>query len=56
MEWQQLITDIYVRTSQVLEKALEGLNLDDLNQQPRLDCNSDLPRLIGPPFKLVFSP
>jgi hypothetical protein len=40
MEWQQLITDIYVRISQVLEKALEGLTLEDLNQQPHPDCNS----------------
>ena len=40
MEWQQLITDIYVQTSQVLEKALEGLTLDDLDQQPHPDCNS----------------
>ena len=40
MEWQQLVMDIYVRVSQVLEKALEGLTLDDLNQQPHPDCNS----------------
>ena len=39
MECQQLITDIYVRISQVLEQALEGLTVDDLNHQPRLDCN-----------------
>ena len=40
MKWQQLIMDIYVRISQVLEKALEGLATDDLNQQPHPDCNS----------------
>jgi hypothetical protein len=40
MEWQQLVMDIYVRISQVLEKALEGLATDDLNQQPHPDCNS----------------
>lgn len=40
MEWQQLITDIYGRISQELERALDGLTVDDLNQQPRPDCNS----------------
>jgi len=40
MEWQQLITDIYVRISQELELALDGLSVDDLNQRPRPDCNS----------------
>lgn len=40
MEWQQLIIDGYERVPQVLEKALDGLTEDDLNQQPRADCNS----------------
>lgn len=40
MKWQQLISDIFVRISHVLEKALEGLTLDDLNHQFRPDCNS----------------
>ena len=40
MEWQQLIIDTYERISQVLEKALGGLTVDDLNQQPHPDCNS----------------
>ena len=40
MKWEQLIMDIYVRISQVLEKALEGLATDDLNKQPHPDCNS----------------
>ena len=40
MEWQQLIIDIYVRISQVLDRALEGLTQDDLNQQPNPDSNS----------------
>ncbi|MFC2032652.1 DinB family protein [Chloroflexota bacterium] len=40
MEWKQLVIDIYVRISQVLEQALEGLTLDDLNQRPHPDCNS----------------
>ena len=40
MEWQQLIVDIFERISQALGRALEGLTLDDLNQQLRPDCNS----------------
>ena len=40
MEWQQLIIDIFERTSQALERALEGLTLEDLNQQPAPDSNS----------------
>ena len=40
MEWQLLITDLFVRISQELEKVLEGLTVDDLNQQPSPDCNS----------------
>ena len=40
MEWQQLIMDIYERMSQELESALNGLTVDDLNQQPHPDCNS----------------
>ena len=40
MEWQQLIGDIYIRISQELERALDGLTVDDLNQQPRPDCTS----------------
>ena len=40
MEWQELICDIYERISQVMEKALDGLGVDDLNQQPNPDSNS----------------
>jgi len=40
MEWQLLITDLFVRISQELEEVLEGLNVDELNQRPRPDCNS----------------
>ncbi len=40
MEWQQLITDIFMRISQELERVLDGLTVDDLNQTPRADCNS----------------
>jgi len=40
MEWQQLIIDIFERISWDLEQVLDGLTVDDLNQQPRPDCNS----------------
>ena len=40
MKWQELITDGYGRALQVLEKALAGLTLDDLKEQPHPDCNS----------------
>ena len=40
MQWQQLVIDIYERISQELEHALDGLTVDDLNQQPCPGCNS----------------
>ncbi|UCH43630.1 MAG: DinB family protein [Dehalococcoidales bacterium] len=40
MEWQQLITDVFTRISDELGIVLDGLTVDDLNQQPRPDCNS----------------
>ena len=40
MEWRELIIDGYGRVLQVLEKALDGLPPDDLNQQPHPDSNS----------------
>ncbi len=40
MEWQELIIDGYGRVLQVLERALDGLTQDDLNQQPHPDYNS----------------
>lgn len=40
MEWQELLIDGYGRVLQILEKALDGLTQDDLNQQPHSDCNS----------------
>lgn len=40
MKWQQLIIDIYAEISRELERALDGLTIDDLNQQPHPDCNS----------------
>ena len=40
MKWQQLVGDIYTEISLELERALDGLTVDDLNQQPDSDCNS----------------
>ena len=40
MEWQQLIINVYGQVLRVLEKALDGLDQDDLNRQPHPDCNS----------------
>ena len=40
MKWQHLITNIHAQIAQVLTKALEGLDKNDLNQRPKPDCNS----------------
>jgi len=40
MKWQQLINASFELISQVLEKALEGLTLEDLNRQPNPNSNS----------------
>ena len=40
MEWQQLMAAIFQQVSQVLERALDGLSQEDLNQQPSFDTNS----------------
>jgi len=40
MEWQVLLSDIYEGISRVLDRALDGLTVDDLNQQPNPDSNS----------------
>jgi len=40
MEWQELIADGYGRVLEELEVALNGVTQDDLDQQPRPDCNS----------------
>ncbi len=40
MEWQQLIIDIYMRVSRELERVLDGLTVEDLNQRPHPDCTS----------------
>jgi hypothetical protein len=40
MEWLQLIIDIFARISQEIEIVLDGLTVEEINQQPRPDCNS----------------
>ena len=40
MEWQLLITDLFIRISNELERVLDGLTVDELNQRPHPDCNS----------------
>jgi hypothetical protein len=40
MEWQELLIDSYGRVLEFLENVLNGLTEDDLNWQPRHDCNS----------------
>lgn len=40
MELAEFITGIFMRISQVLETALDGLTEDEINQQPNPECNS----------------
>ena len=40
MEWQDLLSDGYGRVLEFLESVLNGLTQDDLDWQPRNDCNS----------------
>lgn len=40
MEWNDMLADGYGRIVEVLERVLKGLTQDDLNWQPRPDCNS----------------
>ena len=40
MEWHDLLIDGYGRVSEFLENVLKWLTRDDLNWQPRHDCNS----------------
>jgi hypothetical protein len=40
MEWQDLLSDGYGRVQDFLEHVLEGLAQDDLDWQPRSNCNS----------------
>jgi len=40
MEWQDLLADGYGRVLEFMERMLGGLTQDELNWQPRDDCNS----------------
>jgi len=40
MEWKDLLIDGYGRIPEFLENVLKGLTHDDLDWQPRHDCNS----------------
>lgn len=40
MEWHDLLADGYGRLPEFLESVLKGLTQDDLDWQPRDDCNS----------------
>jgi hypothetical protein len=40
MEWKDLLIDGYNRIPEFLENVLKGLTQDDLDWQPRHDCNS----------------
>jgi len=40
MEWHDLLSDGYGRVQDFLEHVLDGLTQDDLDWQPRDDCNS----------------
>ena len=40
MEWHEIVSAGYGSVLQTLESALDGLTEDDLNWQPKPDCNS----------------
>jgi hypothetical protein len=40
MKWKDLLIDGYSRIPEFLENVLKGLSKDDLDWQPRHDCNS----------------
>ena len=40
MEWYDLMADGYGRITDTIKKVLKDLNREDLNWQPRPDCNS----------------
>ena len=40
MEWHDMMVDGYGRIMEILERSLGGLTEDDLNWQPKPDCNS----------------
>jgi hypothetical protein len=40
MEWHDMMVDGYGRIGEILERVLNGLNQEDLDWQPKSDCNS----------------
>lgn len=40
MEWHDMMTDGYGRVSEIMGRVLDGLTQEDLDWQPRPDCNS----------------
>ena len=40
MEWHDMMVDGYGRIGEILERVLNGLSEEDLNRQPKPDCNS----------------
>ncbi len=40
MKWKDLLIDSYGAVSKTVERALDGLTREDVNWQPRPDCNS----------------
>ncbi len=40
MKWKDLLIDGYDRVPEFLENVLKGLTQDDLDWQPKSDCNS----------------
>ncbi len=40
MNWYDLLVDAYERLPEFLNNVLKGLSQDNLNWQPRPDCNS----------------
>ena len=40
MAWQQLVMDVFLRISRDCEQVLDGLDTDELHQQPFPNCNT----------------
>ncbi len=40
MDWQQILNDGYLRVLESMNRIMEGLSREDLDWQPRPDCNS----------------
>ena len=40
MDWRQMIVDSYGNVGRILERVLDGLSQDELDEQPKPECNS----------------